>query len=176
MKGRIKDFLKTASNEYIIMLVTRAECADEVEPLRENDVEFTIKKYRERRSLNANAYAWVLIDKIAQKIRQKPDEVYREAIRHIAGVSEYLCMRKNASDAFCRAWERKGIGWMSETETSKIEGCVTVKVWYGSSTYNTDQMSALIDNLVQDAKALGIPTETPDEIAKIKSLWEAYNG
>ena len=171
MKGKIKDFLKTAGGDYIITLVTRAECADEIEPLREEEVEFSIKKYRKRRSLNANAYAWVLIDKIAQKTRLTPEEVYREAIRHIAGVSEYLCMRKSAADTFCKAWSRKGIGWLTKTETSKIDGCVTVKVWYGSSTYDTEQMSALIDNLVQDAKALGITTETPDEIARIKSLW-----
>lgn len=171
MKGRIKDFLKTAGNEYIITLVTRAECADEIEPLREDEVEFSIKKYRKRRSLNANAYAWVLIDEIALKLRQRPEEVYREAIRHIAGVSEYLCMRRSAANTFCRAWARKGIGWLTEAETSKIDGCVTVKVWYGSSTYDTEQMSALISNLREDARALGISVETPDEIAKMISLW-----
>ena len=171
MKGKIKDFLKTAGNEYIITLVTRSECADEIEPLREEEVEFSIKKYRKRRSLNANAYAWVLIDKIAQKMKQRPEEVYREAIRHIAGVSEYLCIREKAVGSFCERWSKKGLGWFTEPDTSKIEGCVTVKVWYGSSTYDTEQMSALIDNLVQDAKALGITTETPDEIARIKSLW-----
>jgi hypothetical protein len=51
---------------------------------------------------------------------------------------------------------------------SKINGCTNVILYYGSSTYNTAQMSLLIDHLVQDAKALGIETMTPQELEALK--------
>jgi hypothetical protein len=55
---------------------------------------------------------------------------------------------------------------------SKIDGCTNVILYYGSSVYDTKQMSLLLENLIQDCKALGIQTETPEMIAKMKSLWK----
>lgn len=66
-----------------------------------------------------------------------------------------------------------GLGWQTDTIPSKLEGCTNVVLYYGSSTYDTEQMSRLIDIVVQDCKALGIETKTPDEIANMLSLWEA---
>lgn len=172
MIARIKDFIRTLGGESIITLVTRADCSEEIDELKDTDVEVKLKKYRKKRSLDANAYAWVLIGKIAEKLRQKPEDVYREAIRHVAGASEYVCVKEEAYDALKAAWTRNGIGWQCEQFLSKIDGCVNARLWFGSSTYDTAQMSQLIDTIIQDAKALGITTETPDEIARLKSLWE----
>ena len=70
------------------------------------------------------------------------------------------------------AWERLGTGWVTEqVDYDQAGEKVTVRCYYGSSQYDTKRMSRLIDNLVQDCKALGIPTDTPEEIEKIKSLW-----
>ena len=172
MIARIKDFVQTREGDSIITLVTRADCAEEIDELKDHDLDVTLKRHRKRRSLNANAYAWVLIGKLAEKLSVPPEEVYREAIRHIAGASDYVCVRESAVETFCAAWRRNGIGWQTEAETSKINGCVTVRVWYGSSTFDTLQMSMLVDLIVQECKQQGITTETPDEIAKMKSLWE----
>ena len=54
---------------------------------------------------------------------------------------------------------------------SKIEGCTNVILYYGSSTYNTEQMSRLINLVVEDCKAQGVETMTPDEINRMLSLW-----
>ena len=62
------------------------------------------------------------------------------------------------------SWEARGIGWQTETMPSKVEGCTNVVLYYGSSVYDTKQMSLLIDHLVQDAKAIGIETLTPREL------------
>ena len=64
------------------------------------------------------------------------------------------------------AWSRQGLGWLTERIADD-----TLMLYYGSSSYNTKQMSRLLDNLIQDAKALGITTETPEEIEKMKALW-----
>ena len=48
---------------------------------------------------------------------------------------------------------------------------VIVRAYYGSSQYNTKQMSRLIDMVVEGAKELGIETLTPEELARIKEEW-----
>ena len=131
-----------------------------------------IKPYRARRSLDANAYAWVLMDKLASKMTMAKKDIYRDYIKHIGGNSETVCVKNSAVERLCDGWAKNGIGWQTDTFPSKLEGCTNVILYYGSSTYDTAQMSRLLDLIVQDCKQLGIPTETPDEIARLKSLWK----
>lgn len=146
---------------------TAMDVCDALKPCKEYNV--TIKG--KGRSLDANAYCWVLLDRLAAHYGISKQEVYRQEIRNIGGVSEVLCLREKAAEPFCRAWERNGIGWMAETFPSKLNGCVTVTVWYGSSTYDTEQMSRLIDAVVQDCKIAGIETMTPAELDALVSRW-----
>ena len=48
---------------------------------------------------------------------------------------------------------------------------MTVRAYYGSSTYNTRQMSRIIDAAVEEAKGMGIETLRPEEIARLKEEW-----
>lgn len=130
-----------------------------------------VKPYRERRSLDANAYFFVLADKLAEKTGVPKETIYREAVKNVGGVSEVVCVKNSAVERLCEAWRRNGLGWQVDTIPSKIEGCTNVVLYYGSSTYNTEQMSRLIDNIVQDCKAVGIETMTPNQIAEMKSRW-----
>ena len=122
--------------------------------------------------MDANAYCWVLIDKIAQKLGLTKEEVYRNAIREIGGVSELICTQKAAVETLCKSWESRGLGWQTETMPSKLKGCVNVVLYYGSSVYDSRQMSALIDHLVQDAEALGIETMPPDRLARLMEVFD----
>lgn len=131
-----------------------------------------IKPFRERRSLDANAYFFVLADKLAEKLNTTKEEIYKNAIKEIGGVSETVCVKNQAVERLCEGWCQNGIGWQTDTFPSKLEGCTNVILYYGSSTYDTAQMSRLIDNIVQDCKAVGIETRTPDEIASLLSMWE----
>lgn len=144
-----------------------------VDEMRDKDkLSIEVKPYRERRSLDANAYFFVLADKLAEKLNITKEEVYRNAIKQIGGVSETVCVRNQAVERLCESWRHNGIGWQTDTFPSKIEGCTNVILYYGSSTYDTAQMSRLIDNVVQDCKAVGIETCTPDEVARLLSLWD----
>lgn len=145
------------------------QCYDDLKDLEMLSIE--IKKYRKKRSLDANAYAWVLIDKIAENQCVSKEEVYREAIRSIGGNSEIVCVKNEAVERLCDGWRRNGIGWQTDTFQSKIDGCTNVILYYGSSVYDSLQMHLLLENLIQDCKALGIQTETPEAIEKMKSLW-----
>lgn len=131
-----------------------------------------VKQWRERRSLDANAYCWVLLGKLGERLRQKPEEIYREMIREVAGNAETVCVKTEAADKLCAGWERNGLGWLTQTFPSKIAGCTNVILYYGSSSYDTAQMGRLIDLIVEECRAQGIETRTPQELQNLLSLWE----
>lgn len=131
-----------------------------------------LKEYRKQRSLDANAYFWVLADKLAEVTRIPKEEIYRNAIRDIGGNTLTGCFLAKQADDIQKCWAKNGIGWVSDTLPSKIDGCVTLVLYKGSSEYDTAQMARLIDNIVQDCEAQGIETMTPDERAKLLARWE----
>lgn len=144
-----------------------------VDELKDKDkLSIEVKPFRARRSLDANAYCWVLIDKLAEKLRLSKEEVYREYIRNIGGNSETVCIKTNAVDRLCEGWKKNGIGWQTETYPSKIKGCTNVVLYYGSSVYDTEQMSRLLDFIIFDCERFGISVETPDQIAEMKVRWQ----
>ena len=142
---------------------------DELKDLEKLSIE--IKPYRAKRSLDANAYCWKLINELAERLNRPPNEIYRAAIRDIGGSSEIVCVKNAAVRKLRQGWSKNGIGWQTETFPSKIDGCTNVILYYGSSEYDTKQMSQLIDIIIQECKEQGIQTETPNRIAELKSLW-----
>ena len=142
-------------------------------------LDIEVKKHRESRSLNANSYLWVLCEKIAQKLSAEKEphtkeDIYRNAIKEI-GVYYDDEVEPKQVERRKTAWEMIGLGWVTErVDFSQDGNREVIRFYYGSSRYNTAQMSRLIDNIVQDAKALGIETKTPEEIAKMKALWAEY--
>ena len=130
-----------------------------------------IKPFRNRRSLDANAYAWVLMDRLAATLKESKEGIYREYIKNIGGNSEVVCVKNEAVERLCEGWSKNGIGWQTDTFPSKLAGCTNVVLYYGSSTYDSAQMSRLLDLIIQDCKEQGIQTDTPNEIARLKALW-----
>lgn len=135
--------------------------------------EYEIKKARKKRSNDANAYAWKLINDIALAIRVSPNEVYRRALEDIPCISEDVIARSEAVSAIERTWTSGHIGRRVEKEPSAARGYSNVRLYFGSSDFDTKQMSMLIDNLIQDCKAIGIETRPEEEI---NALLEAWNG
>ena len=131
-----------------------------------------IDKYREKRSLDANAYFFVLCDKLSAKLNIPKEVIYRNAIKDIGGNSTIVCVKDVAVEKLCASWCKNGLGWQTDTMPSKIDGCTNVILYYGSSTYDTAQMSRLISNIVEECHAQGIDTRTPDEIAELLALWD----
>ena len=131
---------------------------------------FEVKEHKTKRSLNANSYCWVLLNKIADVIKSTKEEVYREYIKN-KGIFRVITMNKDAADTFIKVWEEKGLGWVCDTSESKFEGMIDVIAYYGTSVYNTKQMAYFIDYVVEEAKALDIETLTPSEIERLKNLW-----
>ena len=130
-----------------------------------------IGKFSKKRSLDANAYAWVLMSRLAEKLNIPKTEIYRSAIKEIGGNSDIVCIQDKAVESLCDGWQRNGIGWMTETMPSKLDGCTNVVLYYGSSTYDTAQMSRLINIIVEECRQLGIETKSKEEVESLLNAW-----
>ena len=150
-------------------IIKKLEILGSVDPEKEYDV--NIKIHREKRSENANAYMWVLADKIAAKTRKYKTEVYRDAIRRV-GVFEDVAVTGKATASLVSTWSDRGEGWFADVLESKLKGCKKVRLYFGSSGYDTKQRSRLIDDIVEEADELGIETKTPEQLARMKSQWK----
>lgn len=130
-----------------------------------------IKQYRANRSLDANSYLWVMCQRMAEVIQSTKEDVYRIFIKSV-GQFEITPIKNEAVDRWIRNWQANGLGWISESiGDSKIEGYTNVISYYGSSVYDSREMSILLNEIVRECKELGIETK-PDE--EIKSLIESW--
>lgn len=123
------------------------------------------KPFRQRRSLNANAYAWKLITDIADVLRAPKEAIYLQMLKRY-GQSELISVLSHVPIAdYVKYYEEAGESVLNGKTFKHY------RVYKGSSEFDTREMAILIDGIVADAKDLNIPTETPDEIDRIKSLW-----
>lgn len=145
-----------------------------VRKLKPKTYDLTVKEHRKKRSLDANAYAWVLIGKLADAMRIPPTVVYNNAIQNIGGNYEVIPIREEAVEKFKEVWTKQGLGWPCvDMGPSKIQGYRNLRAYYGSSTYDTRQMSMLIDSLIQDCKALDIETLSEEKLSAMMEGWYA---
>lgn len=170
MQGTLKDLTMNRDGSQNITVTVSSDFRAAFDELKDADVEIEIKKHHKRRSRTANAYAWVLIDQIAKKMDIDKEEVYREAIRSIGGVSSIVCVHNKALEMLEGSWQMRGLGWFTERLDSN-EGFTNIVLYYGSSSYDSKQMSSLVNHLVQDAEALGIPTMTENELERMVGAW-----
>ena len=130
--------------------------------------------YREQRSLNANAYFHVLVDKIAEKMQLGADEV------KVKMVLEYGTMATEGGDVIIVALPKSAnvseyypyAKWIADF-TAKNNKPYSQYVFYKHThTLDRAEMARLIDGVVYEAKELGIETRTPDELASLIENWE----
>ena len=172
-KGKLKDHIIKLGGKVVLMLDTDLS-AEYLDELKDKELKVQISVWRQDRSLNANNYCWKLLDEIAQRTHSAKEEVYQEIISKV-GVFEILPIRNEAVDNFVEKWKSRGLGWVCNImRDSKIPNYTNVIAYYGSSVYNTKEMSRLIDEVVQEAQALDIQTKTPQELAELKNLWGQY--
>lgn len=172
-KGKLKDQIIKLGGKVVLMLDTDLS-AEYLDELKDKELKVQVSVWRQDRSLNANNYCWKLLDEIAQRTHSTKEEVYQEIISKV-GVFEILPIRNEAVDNFVEKWKSRGLGWVCNImRDSKIPNYTNVIAYYGSSVYNTKEMSRLIDEVVQEAQGLGIQTKTPQELAELKNLWGQY--
>ena len=128
----------------------------------------TLKKHKNK-SLNANAYMWVLCDKIAKKLNIAKEDVYRKAVREVGEFMDVL-VEAGKEESFEKAWCKNGLGWFCETMMVRREHTV-YRCYSGSSEYDGEQLQRLIDYIVDECTDLKIETMTPLEIERLMQLW-----
>lgn len=171
MNGTINDITRSLSGAFRITF--EVDAIDEVRGMENSNLTITVKKSSRKRSLNANAYFHVLVGKIAEAL-------------HIS-----KAMAKNILLAKYGQREITDSGYLiisirSDVDMQEREDIHTAPVGYGtanghdfthyavlrgSHTYDNFEMRALIDGTVEEAKALGIETATPEELERIKQTW-----
>lgn len=171
MRGRLVDLGFTRERKQRVTVELDEDFTEAFDRLHGGDVAIEIKRFRQKRSLDANAYAWVLMDKISAALGLPKTQVYRGYIRDVGGNCEIVCVPERGADKLCECWALNGLGWQSEQLPSKIPGCINVALYYGSSTYDTAQMSRLIDLIIEDCRELGIETLPPYKLNMLLEDW-----
>lgn len=124
-----------------------------------------VKQYREKRSLNANNYAWKLLTEIGNVTRSSKEDVYLLMLKRY-GQSEMFSVKANVRfGQYVKYYEEVGEGYANGKLFKHY------RVYKGSSEFDTQEMSIFLDGIVGEAKDLGIQTETPDQIAEMKARW-----
>ncbi len=130
---------------------------------------FEIKEYKKKRSLNANSYCWVLLQKLADKLNTTKEELYRKYIKE-KGIFRTITIDNQAVNTFIHLWEEKGLGWICEV-LKEDDTTTELIAYYGTSSYNTSQMSHYVDYVVEECKLQQIETMTLQELDTLKKNW-----
>ncbi len=161
----------------LTLAMPRRDAMSKVHKLKEvvgkgKKLKLKVDQHRNKRSLDANSYCWVLCDKIAQVINSTKEDVYREVI-HRVGKFQDMLIQDEAVESFINAFSGQGEGNQVDIlRPGQVDGCTVVRAYFGSSIYDTKEMARLIDELVTQAKELDIETLPPEELASMKDLWE----
>lgn len=137
--------------------------AGKVDPEKEYSV--TIKQRRKKRSLDANGYMWALLDKLAKKLKTSSEELYVFFVRYY-GKRDSIQLTEEAAKTLTESWNNRGLGWFVDDmgPSRTIPGARSLRIFYGTSEYNTKEMARLIDEVVEECKAQGIETMSKREI------------
>ena len=133
--------------------------------------QYEIKEIKKKRSLNANAYCWVLIGEISNALGMTKEEVYRDYIKN-KGIYRIITVENDVVSTIVKLWTDRGLGWICELSENDIPELTDIICYYGTSSYNTKQMANFVDYVVQEAKNLGIKTKEDLELERLIELWE----
>ena len=169
--GRIQNISKdwNTGQFQITFTVNEPSAINQVDCIRECEkLSIEAKKYREKRSLDANAYAWVLFTKIAEVLQSSKDEIYEEMLQKYGYIYQdddgYITVTVKAEVDMSKIQGH----WKHYKSNGKFSSYLMIK---GSSEYDTGEMAKFIDAVVLEAKELGIETATPDELERMKATW-----
>lgn len=172
-KARLLDTSRSLNGDLRITFAVQAR-AEDIDSLTGKYLRLTAVQWREKRSLNANSYFHKLCQEIANAVGSSLTEVKNRLIREYGqyfydenGNIPTIMMKEDYYDMMLCS-EEQHIKFVS-----RQDGMVKMALMRGSHTYDTKEMSRLIDGTVAEAKELGIETLTPDELERMKASWKA---
>nr|DAE53230.1 MAG TPA: NinB protein [Caudoviricetes sp.] len=178
LKGRLKGAYKNvldASVDITFTVPDRNGLLDDFQKYTGKLLNLNCKVYKQKRSLDANAYLWVLLTKMAEELNKEQkrnkytkDDLYEYEIMRY-GQCTAVGLVEEAVEKFKREWRITKEVDRRTREDGKV--LVTLLCYIGSSSYDTEEMAKLIDGVVDDCHDLGVETLPPDEIDRLKALW-----
>ena len=182
--GRLKEpVIDYKTGRLMVLFEPQEDFRQAYEEFKECEkLSLEIKKYRKKRSLDANAYYWVLCTKLAKVLEVSNQEIHNRMLRLYGqpeifeGKAAYITIPDTESA------EKKVNNAMDYhlQPTSQVreglDGVMyrTYKLLRGSHTYNTEEMARLIDGLIGECKCVGIPDAeiaSPDEKRLLKERY-----
>lgn len=184
LKGTIAPFQAEWTTGRVIMpVVLDAPPEEDLQKLQAEGkpVSVDVRRFRKARSLDANAYYWQLLTQIAEKLHISKPYCHNMMLRRYGQIEYiedkivYLYIRE--SDTAMKLVDESETYHLAPTPQVRtgLDGIEyrTYKMLRGSHTYNSEEMSHLIDGVVSEARELGIETMTPDEIERMVSAWQS---
>lgn len=178
--GILKDIgIDYKTRKTIVSFVVDSK-AENVEKLMGKKLSLDVKQYREKRSLDANAYYWQLLTKVAEAVKVSKPFAHNQFLRRygqieqLDGKAVYVVI-PDTEESENRVGEAETYHLKPTSEVKEgRDGQMyrTYMMLRGSSDYDTKEMSELISGLVSEAKDLGIETLPPDEINRMMEMWE----
>lgn len=139
-----------------------------IEDITNKELKIRAEAYRERRSKNANALLWHCIGRIAAEVGADKWDIYLKLLKRY-GKYTYVCVKPEAVDAVKRQWrEVEDIGEIN-INGDKAEQLLC---YFGSSKYDTKEMSTLIDETISEMQEMGLDAPTTGEIKRALDMWE----
>ena len=174
VKGKLESVNGLLDGGYLITI--RAAMNPHILELVGKDVVFEVKKDRKRRSLDANGYYWILVDKLAEAMRVSKTRMHNTLLRKygqrfIVDESPVGIMLPDTEEAENEAFELETVHLRPTSQVKEGKDGKTYRAYYvlrGSSDYDSWEMSILIDGTISDCQDVGIETMTPDELLRLK--------
>lgn len=165
----------TGVNGYVVQFIVDPKDAPQIDEFLAKHVDgelvVTVDKPKKKRTITANNYLWVLCDEIAREVGTDKEDIYKALIRRV-GVFDYVLVKAQVAERFVANWSDKGLGWFTQEVFHPDRDKRQFMVYYGSSTYDHDQMARLIDEAVDEARNIGVKTLTKQELRELKDKWK----
>lgn len=171
MKAWLDSLTFSRERESLLTIRTSEDLGAVFDDLHENEVEVTIKKYRKKRSLDANGLYWASLTQLARVLRVSNNRLHNMMIRQYGQPEYYGDKVAYIMLPDTEATEEKAL----EADTYHIKPTSKVKhgsdgvdyraymLMRGSSTYNTEEFSRLLDGLLEACEDMGIHVMTGRE-------------
>lgn len=166
LKGIVRDWNTNQFN--ITFSINESSVVNEIDKLKDCKLSIKAVKHREKRSLDSNAYAWVLMQKIAEAVNSDKWSIYLECLKKYSRSFSHVIVKPEAVEKMKELY-RTCVD-LGEISVNGITGH-QLQVYYGSSTFNTKEMSVFIDGIVSECKGLGIETLAPEELERMMAQW-----
>ena len=171
MKGKITDFSILIDRTQRLTLTLLDDFRGQYDELKDKELEIDLREYRPKRSKQANAYLWVLVGKMSDKLRADKQMVYLTMLeRYGQREPDLISVIEQGYETVYRALD----GHCTVVGEGTVNGKTFkhLAILKGSSKYNSREMSILIDGVISECKELGIETLPPWEVAAICKEWK----